>query len=200
MKYQYHDLSNEQFEEIVIAICIELLGMGVQKFSTGRDGGRDARFDGRAQNFISKTDLWDGLVVIQAKHTNAINEKFSDSDFFANQSSVINKEIPRIKKLLENNSLEYYILFSNRKLPAGANENILNHISLETGLDKRRIFIAGIEQMELYLKYYPRIRDVVSINPFEMPLTLEPDDLAEIILNFNENKDVFSRIKNNKKP
>ncbi len=110
MKYQYHDLSEAQFEELAIAVCREILGIGVQGFSVGKDGGRDARFHGKAQAYKSQTHLWDGLIIIQAKHTNGFNEKFSDPSFFENQSSVIKKEISKIKTLFEANELDYYII------------------------------------------------------------------------------------------
>ena len=199
MKYQYHDLSEAQFEDLAIAVCREILGIGVQGFSAGKDGGRDARFHGKSQEYKSKADLWDGLIIIQAKHTNGFNEKFSDPSFFENQSSIIKKEIPKIKTLFEAKELEYYMLFSNRKLSANPNEKIINLISTETGLDKSKIALFGVDDLENYLKYYPKITDYFEIDSFEMPLLVEPDDLAEIIIAFSENKNVFSDVDMNNK-
>ena len=103
MKYRYEDLHPNQFEELVILICFELLGMSVQAFSTGPDGGRDGRFNGKAQKVPSTTAPWQGKVIIQAKHTNGYNKSFSDSEFFSltNKSCTIITEIPRITKLKE---------------------------------------------------------------------------------------------------
>ena len=42
MRYAYEDLSDDQFESLIVAICQFLLGAGVQGFATGPDGGRDA--------------------------------------------------------------------------------------------------------------------------------------------------------------
>jgi len=194
MKYQYHDLSPEQFEELVIAVCFELLGPATQGFSTGTDGGRDARFHGKAQAYKSKADLWDGLIIIQSKHTKAINEKYTEPSFISNKTSVLNKEIPKIKKLYDKGELDYYMMFSNRKLLGNANEDIINKISSETGLDKSKIVIFGIDDIETYLKHYPNIKDKIDINPFEMPLMVDPDDLAEIIIAFAKNQGVFSEV------
>ncbi len=194
MKYQYHDLSEAQFEDLTIAVCRELLGIGVQGFASGKDSGRDARFHGKSQAYKSQNDLWDGLVIIQAKHTSGYNEKFSDRDFYINKSSIINKEIPRIKALFEKKQLDYYMLFSNRKLTSDSNENIINHILKETGLKTSRIGLFGVEALEGYLKYYPKITTYFQINPFEMPLMVEPDELAEIIVKFAENKELFSEL------
>ena len=73
----YHNLSDLQFEELVIEFCAELLGNGVQGFVTGPDGGRDARFSGTAMLVPSETDPWSGKIVIQAKHTELLNKAFS---------------------------------------------------------------------------------------------------------------------------
>jgi hypothetical protein len=198
MKYQYHDLSEAQFEDLAIAVCREILGIGVQGFAQGKDGGRDARFHGKAQEYKSRADLWDGLIIIQAKHTNGINEKFSNHDFFGNKSSVIKKETPKIKALFEDGELDYYMLFSNRKLSALSNEKIINFISDETGLDKSKIVLFGVKALEDFLQYYPKITKYVDINPFEYPLLVEPDELAEIIVAFANNKAVFSEVDINK--
>lgn len=42
MKYAYEDLSEDQFEQLVALICQKLLGISVQPFAKGPDGGRDA--------------------------------------------------------------------------------------------------------------------------------------------------------------
>jgi len=139
VKYQYHDLSEDQFEKLTIAICKEILGIGAQGFASGKDVGRDARFYGKAQNYPSQSDLWNGLIIIQAKHTNGFNEKFSEPDFFGNQSSVIKKETPKIKKLYTEKALDYYMLFSNRKLTADSHHKISDFIADKTGLEKRKI-------------------------------------------------------------
>lgn len=194
MKYQYHDLSEIQFENLAIAVCMEILGVAVQGFAPGKDGGRDARFHGKAQMYKSKADLWDGLIIIQAKHTNGFNEKFSNNDFFKNQSSVIKKEIPKIKALFDAGELDYYILFSNRKLTASSNEEIINFISFETGMDKSKIALFGIEDLERYLKRFPEITNYVDIRAFDTHLLVEPDTLAEVIVAFARNQQMFSEI------
>jgi hypothetical protein len=54
-------------------ICQEILGCGLIEFSKGKDGGRDGKFIGTANQFPSEKDTWNGKFIIQAKHTeNAI--------------------------------------------------------------------------------------------------------------------------------
>ena len=194
MKYQYHDLYPAQFEDLIIGICEELFGMGVQGFSDGMDGGRDARFEGKAQLFPSSSEPWSGITIIQAKHTSGINRSFSERDFFGNDSAQINKEIPKIKRLFENDELHNYILFANRKLSAIKNEEILNEISIKTSLPKRNIHLMGIDDLERYLKKFSQALQTVKPNELEEPLKITPDELAEVIEIFAKSKEVYPDI------
>lgn len=181
MKYPYHDYTFGKFESIVEAICAEILGVGVQGFAEGKDGGRDAKFIGTAQLHPSTAAPWEGTTIIQAKHTNGINQKFSDNEFFANASSVINKEIISIQKLIEADDLDNYMLFSNRSLTAGYDNKIKKHISEKTGLPEERIGLFGVDNIEKYIKRYPSIASICDLNPFTMALVVEPEELAVVI-------------------
>jgi len=191
MKYQYHDLSPSQFEDLVIGICEELFGIGVQGFTTGVDGGIDARFEGKAQLFPTTSELWDGVTVIQAKHTNGINRTFSESDFFGSNSSKINLEIPKIKRLYNESKLTNYILFANRRLTPQKREEIVNTISNKTDLPKKNIYLMGIDDIERYLKRFPRAIESANLNVFDEPLKITPDELAEIIEIFAKNRETY---------
>ena len=72
MKYAYEDLSEDQFEKLVVLLCQRLLGISVQGFAKGPDGGRDAKFNGTAELHPSKAAPWVGTVIVQAKHTPAL--------------------------------------------------------------------------------------------------------------------------------
>lgn len=183
-----------QLEDLTIGICEELFGIGVQGFTDGVDGGRDARFEGTAQIFPSTQDPWSGITIIQAKHTNGINRSFSESDFFGNQTAQIDKEILKVKKLYDNNEIDNYILFANRKLSANKNEEILNEISSKTGLLKKNIRMMGIDDFERYLKKFPNALNSANLNVFDEPLKITPDELAEIIEIFANNKDTYPSI------
>lgn len=191
MKYNYSEISPKQFESLVIQLCYKLLGYGTKTFSDGADGGRDARFDGKANEIPSRQEPWEGLTIIQAKHTTEYNKKFSDRDFFGSKSSVIDEEILKIKKLIKEDNMQNYMLFSNRKLPAIAHEQILNYMSEQTGIGKNKIVLIGIEDIENYLKAFSDIPDKVDLNAFDMPLNIEPDELAEVIIQIkNEIKNI----------
>ncbi|MBF0616645.1 MAG: restriction endonuclease [Nitrospirae bacterium] len=184
MKYKYEDMSHNQFEDLVIVVCQKLLGIGVQGFSEGPDGGRDAKFIGVAELYPSKAKPWSGTVIIQAKHTNNLNSKFSDTDFFSpnDDSSIIAQEIPKMIRLRQNNELDHYMLFSNRKLTAKAESDIRKYISQKINLQEESICLRGVEELERYLKQFPDIVEIAGIDPVDSPLIVSPDELAKIIL------------------
>ena len=111
MKYAYEDMNDDQFERLVVCICRYLLGIGVQGFAKGPDGGRDAKFVGTAEQHPSKAAPWIGTTIIQAKHTIGYNRNFSEPDFFSTtgKNTVLGKEIPRVKKLREGRQLDHYM-------------------------------------------------------------------------------------------
>ena len=189
--YIYENLSDSQFENLVVLICQELLGKGVQGFTFGRDGGRDARFHGRAECYPSSTKPWEGLIIVQAKHTNGHNKSFSDKEVYSkeNKNSVIAKEIPRIRALYQNKEIDYYMLFSNRRLTANRHSELTKYISETTGIRLDAIAILGINEIERHIKSFPHIARAADIDPVDCPLIIGPQELAEIIEALEKNKE-----------
>lgn len=183
MKYAYEDLSSEQFEDLIILLCQHLLGISVQGFSAGPDGGRDGKFVGTAERHPSKAAPWTGTTIMQAKHTNGYNRSFSESDFFSSDAdnTVLGKEIPRIKKLREMRQLTNYMLFSNRRLSANTESDIRTYIATECGILEQSVYLCGVEQLERFLKTFPDVARRSNIDPIESPLIVSPDDLAEVV-------------------
>lgn len=183
MKYAYHDLSPDQFESLVVSVCQFLLGAGVQGFATGPDGGRDAKFVGTAELHPSKADPWKGTVVVQAKHTNGLNKRFSDSDFYSEKSTntILAQELPRIQRLRNDEKLDHYMLFSNRRLTGESESAIRAHISKECNLGEQSIFLCGVEQLELNLKRFPDVARMAEIDPVDSPLIVSPEELADLV-------------------
>lgn len=183
MKYAYEDMSDTQFETLIVFLCQCLLGVSVQGFTKGPDGGRDAKFVGTAELHPSKAAPWVGTTIIQAKHTNGYNRSFSEPDFFSTSSdnTVIGKEIPRISKLRANKQLDHYILFANRRLSGNAESKIRAHIAKECDILEASIYLCGIEQLETWLKRFPEVPKLADLNPVDSPLIISPDDLAEVV-------------------
>lgn len=191
MKYAYENLSDDQFEDLVVLLCQRLLGIAVQGFAKGPDGGRDAKFVGTAEIHPSKAAPWVGTTIIQAKHTNGYNRNFSESDFYSTQSvnTVLGKEIPRIANLYTNKQVDHYMLFSNRRLTGNAESEIRAHISKQSGIRLESIYLCGVEQLELWLKTFSDVPGLASLDPVDAPLIVNSDDLAEVVQALARQKD-----------
>jgi len=183
MKFAYEDLSDKQFEDLVTLICQRLFGLSVQPFAPGPDGGRDARFEGTADQHPSKSEPGKGKTMIQAKHTMGINKSFSETDIYSedSQSTIIAKEVLRIKNLKAIGDLDNYVLFSNRRLTGNTEEAIRSYISEECEIPSFSIKLYGIEAIELWLKSFPEIANAVNLEPFDTPLIVSPNELAEVV-------------------
>ena len=196
MKYAYEDLNDAQFEELIVFLCQRLLGISVQGFAKGPDGGRDAKFVGTAELHPSKAAPWIGTTIIQAKHTNGNYRDFSESDFYSatSMNTVLGKEIPRIKKLRENKQLDHYMLFANRRLAGNAESEIRAHIAKECDIPEGSIYLCGLEQLEIWLKTFPDVPKLANLDPVDSPLIVSPDDLAEVVQALARQKDGVSSV------
>ena len=150
MKYPLNELSSVEFENVVASICEEILGTGTMVFSEGKDGGRDAKFTGKANCFPSKASPWNGRIIIQAKHTVKMGASCSESDF----STTLKKEVSSIKALKDTEKLDYYLIFTNRKLSGVQDPKIEDFITDE--LDVENVVI-GEERIQKWLQDYPSI-------------------------------------------
>jgi len=183
MKFDYEDLGDEQFESLIVFLCQRLLGISVQGFSKGPDGGRDAKFVGTAELHPSKAAPWVGTTIIQAKHTNGYNRNFSESDFFSTtgKNTVLGMEIPRIKNLRKNKQLDHYMLFANRRLAGNAESEIRAYIAAQCDTPTSSIYLCGVEQLEVLLRTFPEVPGLAGLDPVDSPLIIAPDDLAEVV-------------------
>ena len=188
--YPYENLSNEDFENLVIRIGKEILGIGCKTFSVGKDGAKDSWFIGTADYFPSETAPWSGTFNLQAKHTTIQNASCSDNDFSVNQTSVLSKEITRLKEVTETTPFDNYIIFTNRKLSGGAHSTIVK--MLQGGLGIQNVDIIGREQIDTYLSDYPHIAHQFGLSKFLAPLRFYEKDLREVIIVFSDHSKVIS--------
>jgi len=177
MNYPLHELNWQEFEEVVISICDEILGIGTIKFADGKDGGRDAKFTDTANNFPSQASPWSGKFIIQAKHTLKQNASCSDNEFI----KILNKEIKSIEKLQEDNKLDNYLLFTNRKLTGLQDPKIEDLITTTLNLKNQ---IIAEDQIQRWLKDYPNVVKKNNLDRFLLPLQFYDEDLKNIITTF----------------
>ena len=172
--YRLHELNDDEFEKLVVRICVRWLGEGVTPFAAGKDGGRDGKFHGTANCFPSASAPLTGHCVIQAKHVAAPNKSCSDKDF----AKLLKAEHAKIKRLIHEGICDHYIVFSNRKYTGGADEKYVKDLM---GLGLKSVYIVGVERLHLALDDYVEIRSTLPNRFDSSPFRFDPDDLVEVI-------------------
>jgi len=178
--FPLYELDWQEFEKLVVTICDKILGIGTINFSPGKDGGRDAKFNGKAENFPSKASPWEGRFIIQAKHTDNPIAKCSDAEF---KNKLDNEVSNRLRKLVDNHELNYYLVFTNRKLSGITDSRISYFINTNLKVENQ---IIGEEKIQHWLKEYPEIPKVHNLNKLFIPLDFYEKDLKEIIIAFSK--------------
>lgn len=173
-------LNPDDFENLVILICRKILGEGVIPFSKGTDGGRDGRFHGKANSFPSQAEPWNGKIVIEAKHTTKDNASCSDNDF----QLLIKKDIlPKMERLKEQNLIEFYLLFTNRKLTGKQDEKIETLIDVQTGIPN---LVIADEKIQQWLQSFPYIIREARLSELLRPLHFDESDIKNLIEAFHK--------------
>lgn len=176
--YPLHYLNDTEFENLTVDVCMKLLGLGTFRFAQGADGGRDGRFNGTAQKFPSSASPWSGPFIIQAKHTTNGNSSCADSQF----DSILEEEIPKVKKLHEAGECENYILFTNRKGSANKITEIETRIKTETSVSN--VAIVYLETLNSYLKELPDVVKRYQLDRLAEPLRFYEVDICNVIKGF----------------
>jgi hypothetical protein len=177
--FRLHELNSDEFERLVVRICVRWLGPGVTPFASGKDGGRDGKFHGRATCYPSVTSPLEGHCVLQAKHVAAANKSCSDRDF----TRLLKSEHPKIESLVKNGICDHYIVFTNRKLTGGAEAQL---VAALMQLKLTGAHIVGVERISLALEDYPEIRADLPNKDDSAPFRFDPNELVEVIKAFND--------------
>lgn len=180
MDYRLELLDDSTFEDLVNTICQEILGTGVISFSPGKDGGRDGKFFGTAQNFPDNIKPWSGKFVIQAKHTSNPIASCSDSDF----EKIVKEEIIKIKKLKDAGDIDCYLLFTNRKYTGVKGELLLKKIVAETGVENS--VIIGKETINNNLNQHKETVRLYRLDLHHIPFDFSDEEIKNIILAFKQ--------------
>lgn len=188
-QFPYENLTDEEFENLVIRICKEILGIGCKTFSAGKDGAKDSWFTGTAESFPSKAKPWSGTFNIQAKHTKIYNASCSDNDFSVNQTSVLAKEIKRLNEIKKTTPFNNYITFTNRKL-TGEKVALIKKLKVELGIENADII--GREQIDTYLTDHEQIAYQFGLHKFIAPLRFYEKELRDVIIVFTEQSKTIS--------
>lgn len=180
-KYPLYELNDKSFEDLTVHICQKILGEGVIPFAEGPDGGRDAKFTGKANLIPSEAKPWEGKIVIQAKFTSRINASCSDSHF---KTRIKKEVVPAIARLKESNKVDYYLLFTNAKLTGKQDEKIEDLIDERTGIPN---LIIADEKLQNWLRSYPEIVRALNLNELLRPIQFDETDLKDLIEAIHKN-------------
>lgn len=181
MDYRLELLDDSTFEDLVNTICQKILGTGVISFTPGKDGGRDGKFIGTAQNYPSTAEPWTGKFIIQAKWTNNPIASCSDNDF----EKIVKDEILKIKKLKDAGDIDCYLLFTNRKYTGVKGEELLKRIMTETGVENATII--GKETIsDRYLNQQKEIVRQYRLDLHHIPFDFSDEEIKDIILVFKQ--------------
>lgn len=174
-RFPIHDLTDTEFELLVTLICREVMGVGITSFAAGKDGGKDAKFEGTARAFPDATNPETGKFIVQAKHT-SFPASCSDAEF---EKTLIGKEIPKIKRQFDTGRLTHYVIFTNRRKTGGAEDRIPDHIKKETGV--KHVWLRGLEDIERELSLHPEIVKAVGLDKLRSPIQFTPEDIRDVI-------------------
>src|SRR3954447_10096098 len=115
MSYEMNRFSAQSFERFVQALAVAILGPRTQIFGAGRDGAREATFNGHCR--IADAD-WDGYLVIQAKYHSVAESPAANAEWLIKQIDMEFAKFSDARRALPRP--DYYLLASNVRLSASA--------------------------------------------------------------------------------
>lgn len=163
--YDLARLTTRDFEHLTQALALKVMGSGVEVFGDGRDGGREAVFEGRMRYPDPAPDgVWDGYGVLQAKFRQRPLGTELDTAWFLAETR---KELrhwadPESARAKFGRIPEYLILATNV---------VLSPVSETGGIDTvRRELVELIAQLKLPIRdfrvwHFDQIRGFLDDNP-----------------------------------
>lgn len=199
MNYRLEDIDNMVFEDLIGSICYKILGTGLVVFTSGKDGGRDGRFTGTANNYPSNKDSWSGKFIIQAKHTQNPTASISDYEF----EKIVDGEIIRLKKLRKNGDIDNYLLFTNRKQTGVKGERLIRKLQESVGITNCDI----IGRETIYKEYLDSSKDIIKqfkLGKYSTPFDFSDEEIRDTLIAFKQQlpeisekiKDEVDKLKN----
>jgi hypothetical protein len=155
----------QQFEQMVQALALRELGNGLRVFGSGKDGGREATFDGPVSFPKGTKATWDGFGVLQVKHREKLGTTTADWRWFLSQ---VEEELSKwfAKQSLRSNkeAIPKYFLFATNVTLSGTAvkggvdqfESLMRSYRKKLGL--KGWFAWDYSQLRGVIDSYPEIR------------------------------------------
>ncbi|MEQ1907093.1 MAG: hypothetical protein ABL888_23105 [Pirellulaceae bacterium] len=149
MNYEFKRFSPQSFERFAQSMACARLGAGCQIFGAGRDGAREATYEGECKP-DDGSQKWSGYVVLQAKYLSAPKNAKSDLDWLIREIDI------ELKKFLDKRRNlrrpEYYIVVTNVTLTAAAaNEKNKGGGTLDKFRDYMSTWFASLQLKDFYV-------------------------------------------------
>ncbi|SEP40639.1 hypothetical protein SAMN04487843_1167 [Methylobacterium sp. ap11] len=116
MTYDFSRFSTQSFEKFIQSLAVAKFGLSTQIFGAGKDGAREATFEG---NFsLNKSEQWSGYVVVQAKFHENVGKSPENAAWLIRQIDAEMDKFANPKRSLRRP--DYYIIATNTRLSAAA--------------------------------------------------------------------------------
>ncbi|HEX7134450.1 MAG TPA: hypothetical protein VF228_17890 [Iamia sp.] len=114
-KFDFSRLGAEQFELLAQAVVKAVIGNGTITFGPGRDGAREATFEGTSENYPSSQSPWSGKWLFQAKYhdTVLVGQDGARSAVLADVRNELDKCVNKYQY-----DIDHYVLITNAALSA----------------------------------------------------------------------------------
>lgn len=114
MEYDFFGFNSSDFEHMIQSLARKLFGLSMITFGDGRDGGREAAFEGTYDAPLQKDKCWEGYWVIQAKFENKSDK---GTDHFKWIKAQFKKEMKKFEKKKDvSKRPDNYLFFTNATL------------------------------------------------------------------------------------
>ena len=165
--YPFHRVDADKFEDLAITVLSEKYKIPFVRFKSGKDGGQDAVAKRVNIDLGGGNVLTDQNVVVQVKHTIYESEKFNDGT----RNRVFKDEIKKVKKLVDENELDIYIIVTNYKLPAGQCKKLQNTFTDKKCAGAKQVIVVGNKTLTQWLNDSQELQQKVLRLYFSSPST-----------------------------
>lgn len=155
--YHFDELGAVEFQKLCQSLVQKIIGSGAKVYGEGREGGRDASFEGKAL-YPSEAEQWDGFWRFQAKFHNVQLIGTTKA-----RSNILQDMKTELGKIIENGyPCDNFILMTNVPLSgvpgSGTRDKIDKKIKPEFKDKIKHIDYWGYEEICRFLDTYPEIQ------------------------------------------
>ena len=188
--YPFHRVDADKFEDLATTVLSEKYNIPFVRFKSGKDAGQDAVAKRVNIDLGGGNVLTDQNVVVQVKHTIHESEKFND----ATRNRVFKDEIKKVKKLVDENELDIYIIVTNYKLPAGQCKKLRKTFTDKKCAGAKEVIVVGNETLTQWLNDSQELQQKVLRLYFSSPST--SSDYLDVEMGDNDDLSVQSTADN----